>query len=411
MKYGLIGEKLGHSFSKTVHSKIADYEYELCESAKNDLDSFMKSRDFCGINVTIPYKQSVIPYLDFISDEAKEIGAVNTVVNKNGKLYGYNTDFYGLKSLIEKNDIEICGKTALILGSGGTSKTANAVLKSLGAKEIFTVSRNGGEGYITYKEAYSKNAQVIINTTPVGMYPKTNDQPIKLDSFNNLEAVVDVVYNPLKTKLIIDAQSRGIKAAGGLYMLYAQAVKAAEIFCNKEIKADVFNEILKEKQNIVLIGMPSCGKTTLGKMLAKGFNKKFIDTDEEIIKKAAITIPEIFEKHGEEYFRNLESEVIKELSQNQSLVIATGGGAILRRENIDLLKQNGKIIFIDRPLDLLITTFDRPLSRNRELLEERYFERYATYCFSCDVRINADGDINTNLERVKEGFLNENFSY
>ena len=411
MKYGLIGEKLGHSFSKNVHSKIADYEYELCEIAKDDLDGFMKSRDFCGINVTIPYKEAVIKHLDFVSEEAKEIGAVNTVVNKNGKLYGYNTDFYGLKSLIEKNDIEICGKTALILGSGGTSKTANAVLKSLGVKEIFTVSRNGGEGYITYEEAYSKNAQVIINTTPVGMYPKTNDQPIKLDSFNNLEAVVDVVYNPLKTKLIIDAQSRGIKAAGGLYMLYAQAVKAAEIFCNKEIKADVFNEILKEKQNIVLIGMPSCGKTTLGKMLAEGFNKKFIDTDEEIIKKTGITIPEIFEKHGEEYFRNLESEVIKELSQNQSLVIATGGGAILRRENIELLKQNGKIIFIDRPLDLLITTLDRPLSRNRELLEERYFERYATYCFSCDVRINADSDINTNLERVKEGFLNENFSY
>lgn len=411
MKYGLIGEKLGHSFSKTVHSKIADYEYELCEIAKDDLDGFMKSRDFCGINVTIPYKEAVIKHLDFVSEEAKEIGAVNTVVNKNGKLYGYNTDFYGLKSLIEKNDIEICGKTALILGSGGTSKTANAVLKSLGVKEIFTVSRNGGEGYITYEEAYSKNAEVIINTTPVGMYPKTNDQPIKLDSFNNLEAVVDVVYNPLKTKLIIDAQSRGIKAAGGLYMLYAQAVKAAEIFCDKEIKADVFNDILKEKQNIVLIGMPSCGKTTLGKMLAKGFNKKFIDTDEEIIKKVGITIPEIFKKHGEEYFRNLESEVIKELSQNQSLVIATGGGAILRRENIDLLKQNGKIIFIDRPLDLLITTLDRPLSSNRELLEERYFERYATYCFSCDVRINADGDINTNLERVKEGFLNENFSY
>ena len=411
MKYGLIGEKLGHSFSKMVHSKIADYEYELCEIAKNDLDSFMKSRDFCGINVTIPYKQAVIPYLDFISDEAKEIGAVNTVVNKNGKLFGFNTDFFGLKSLIKKNDIEIRNKTVLVLGSGGTSKTANAVLKSLGAKEVFTVSRSGGEGYITYEEAYSKDVQVIINTTPVGMYPKTDEQPIKLDNFKGLEAVVDVIYNPLKTKLIIDAQSRGIKAVGGLYMLYAQAVKAAEIFSDNEIKADVFEKILKEKQNLVLIGMPSCGKTTLGKMLAEEFGKEFVDTDEEIIKKAGITIPKIFEKYGEEYFRNLESEVIRELSVKQLLVIATGGGAVLRKENIDALKQNGKIIFIDRPLDMLITTDDRPLSSSREALEERYFERYSLYCFASDVRINADGDINTNLKRVKEGFLNENFSY
>ncbi len=410
MKYGLIGEKLGHSFSKTVHSKIADYDYELLEIAKTDLDAFMQKRDFCGINVTIPYKQAVIPYLDYISDEAQKIGAVNTVVNKNGKLYGYNTDFFGLKSLIEKNGIEIFEKTVLVLGSGGTSKTANAVCKKLGAKQIFTVSRGGGEGLITYEEAYTKSAQIIINTTPCGMYPKTDEQPIKLDGFKELEAVIDVIYNPLKTKLIIDAQSRGIKSVGGLYMLYAQALKAAEIFCDNEIKTDAFNEILKEKQNLVLIGMPSSGKTTLGKLLSKDFKKEFIDTDLEIVKKAGMEIPEIFEKYGEDYFRNLESEVIKELSLKQSLVIATGGGAVLRRENIEALNQNGKIVFIDRPLEMLITTNDRPLSSSREALEKRYYERYSIYCFASDVRINADGDINTNLERVKEGFLNENFS-
>ena len=410
MKYGLIGEKLGHSFSKTVHSKIADYEYCLFEIAKADLNTFMQKRDFCGINVTIPYKQAVIPYLDYISDEAKSIGAVNTVVNKNGKLYGYNTDFFGLKLLIEKNNIEITNKTVLILGSGGTSKTAKAVCESLSAKEIFTVSRSGGEGLITYEEAYTKNAQIIINTTPLGMYPNIDAKPIKLEGFNGLEAVVDVIYNPLKTRLVIDAENRGIRAVGGLYMLYAQAVSAAEIFSDNEIKTNAFNEILKEKQNIVLIGMPSCGKTTSGKLLAQELGKEFIDTDLEIVKKAGMEIPEIFEKFGEEYFRNLESEAIKELSQNQSLVIATGGGAVLRSENVDALRQNGKIIFIDRPLDMLITTDDRPLSSSRELLEERYYERYPTYCFSCDVRINADGDINTNLERIKEGFLNENFS-
>ena len=230
MKYGLIGEKLGHSFSKTVHSKIADYEYCLFEIAKADLNTFMQKRDFCGINVTIPYKQAVIPYLDYISDEAKSIGAVNTVVNKNGKLYGYNTDFFGLKLLIEKNNIEITNKTVLILGSGGTSKTAKAVCESLSAKDVFTVSRSGGEELITYEEAYTKNAQIIINTTPLGMYPNTDSKPIKLEGFNGLEAVVDVIYNPLKTRLVIDAENRGIRAVGGLYMLYAQAVSAAEIF-------------------------------------------------------------------------------------------------------------------------------------------------------------------------------------
>ncbi|MBO5358953.1 MAG: shikimate 5-dehydrogenase [Clostridia bacterium] len=409
MKYGLIGEKLGHSFSKVVHSKIADYDYDLFEIAKPDLDAFMQKRDFCGINVTIPYKEAVIPYLDEISAEAKSIGAVNTIVNKNGKLYGYNTDFYGLKGLIEYNNIEIKNKIVLILGSGGTSKTANAVCKSLGAKEIFIASRKGGEGFVTYTEALKLKPEIIINTTPCGMYPNNSDTPINLEKFSSIEAVVDVVYNPLKTRLVLDAHKKGIKAVGGLYMLYMQAVKAAEIFLEKEITTNAFNEIFKDKQSLVLIGMPSCGKTTLGKLLSKELGKTFVDTDDEIVKAANMPIPEIFEKFGEEYFRDLEAKVVAELSAKQGLVIATGGGVILRRENVEALKQNGSIIFIDRPLDLLITTDDRPLSSSRELLEKRYYERYATYCLSCDVRINADSDINTNLKRIKEGFLNENF--
>ena len=244
MKYGLIGEKLGHSFSKTVHSKIADYDYELLEISKQEIDSFLKKRDFLGINVTIPYKQTVMPYLDFISDEAKSIGAVNTVVNKNGKLYGYNTDFFGLKALIEKNNIEILGKTVLILGSGGTSKTANAVCKSMFAKEIYIVSRSGENGTVSYDAAKKIKAEVIINTTPCGMYPKNYDAPIDLGDFENLQAVVDVVYNPLNTALVLSAEKRGIKAVGGLYMLYIQAVKAAELFLEKEITNNVFSKIL-----------------------------------------------------------------------------------------------------------------------------------------------------------------------
>lgn len=409
MKYGLIGEKLGHSFSKTVHSKIASYDYELLEIPKTDIDSFMQKRDFCCINVTIPYKETVIPYLDEISDEAKSIGAVNTIVNKNGRLFGYNTDFYGLSSLINKNSIEINNKTVLILGSGGTSKTANAVCESMNARKIFTVSRNGGEGFITYQQAAAIDAEVIINTTPVGMFPNNFAVPISLDGFKNLEAVVDVIYNPLKTQLVLSAQRRGIKAVGGLYMLYAQAVKAAEIFTENEIKTHVFNDIFKEKQNLVLVGMPSCGKTTFGKILSAELNKSFIDTDEEIIKRSGMPISEIFEKFGEKYFRDLESEVINDLSAYQGMVIATGGGAILREENVNALKQNGKIIFIDRPLSMLITTDDRPLSKSRELLEKRYNERYGIYSSVCDVKIKADGEINDTAKLIKEGFLNENF--
>ncbi len=403
MKYGLIGEKLGHSFSKLVHSKIADYDYELLEIDKQDIDLFFKNRDFCGINVTIPYKQTVMQYLDYISDEAQKIGAVNTVLNKNGKLYGYNTDYFGLKSLIKSNNIEVCGKTVLILGSGGTSKTANAVCIDMLAKQIYTVSRSGENGAISYDKAKEIDADVIINTTPCGMYPKNFEQPIDLTPFKNLKAVVDVVYNPLKTPLVLAAQKQGIKATGGLYMLYMQAVKAAEIFLNKDIKTNVYDEILNEKQNIVLIGMPSCGKTTLGKILAQELNKKFIDTDDEIVKKAQMPITEIFEKFGEQHFRMLETQVIKEVSRNQGLVIATGGGAVLKSENVQALKQNGKILFIDRPLSKLLVTDDRPLSKTVNHLEELYNQRYNIYTTVCDCKINADGDINTNLKRIKEG--------
>ncbi len=409
MKYGLIGEKLGHSFSKTVHRKIADYDYELCEISKTDFADFMQKSDFVGINVTIPYKESVMPYLDEISEEAKKIASVNTVINKNGKLFGFNTDFFGLSALIDKNGIEIENKTVLILGSGGTSKTANAVCKNKNAGQIFTVSRKAENGFISYDEALKTNAEIIINTTPVGMFPNSLAKPIELKKFKNLKAVIDVIYNPLKTQLIIEAEGLGVKAVGGLYMLYSQAVKAAEIFKGKEIKADAFNEILKEKQNLVLVGMPSSGKTTFGKALASKLNKQFVDTDEEIINRAKMPICEIFSQYGEKHFRDLEAEAIKEISSKQSLVIATGGGAVLRKENIDALKQNGKIIFIDRPLEMLITSSDRPLSQNRQQLEKLYNERYNIYQSVCDVKITADGDIKTNVQKIKEGFLNENF--
>ncbi|MBR6510211.1 MAG: shikimate dehydrogenase [Clostridia bacterium] len=411
MEYGLIGEKLGHSFSKTVHNKLADYEYELLEIKPQDLEEFIRIKNFKAINVTIPYKELVIPYLDEIDDVAKKIGAVNTVVNRNGKLYGFNTDFFGLSGLIEYNGITLSSKKVLILGSGGTSKTAYAVAESLNAREICVVSRKGGNGFITYEEAYKnhKDAEIIINTTPCGMYPNNQSMAIDINCFNKLNAVIDVIYNPIKTALVIEAEKRGITAIGGLYMLISQAVFAAEKFLSSQIEKEktenIFKEILKEKQNIVLIGMPSCGKSTIGKMLSEKSGKTFVDTDEEIVKLSKMAIPEIFEKYGENHFRDLESEVIKEVSKKQETIIATGGGAILRQENIDLLKQNSILFFIDRPLEFLESTADRPLSSNREMLEKRYNERYEKYVSAADKIIKVSNDLEENLSLIKEGFF------
>ncbi len=406
MEYGCIGEKLKHSFSKEIHALLADYEYTIKEIPREELHSFLQKRCFKAINVTIPYKQEVIPYLDFVSEKAKEIGAVNTIVNKGGKLLGFNTDFYGLTSLINRAGITVENKKVLILGSGGTSLTANAVAKSLKAKSIYRVSRSGGEGLITYDEMYQKHtdAEIIINTTPVGMYPNINATPINISNFAKLEGVVDAIYNPLRTKLVSDAKRRGVKATGGLYMLVAQAAKAVEKFLDTEISLstteNVYKKVRETKQNIVLIGMAGCGKTTIGKALSKELGLEFIDTDEEIVKRENTTITEIFKNKGEQYFRDIESKVIEEISAQSGKVIATGGGAILDPKNIDSLKLNGKLYFIDRPLKSLVATADRPLSSNRADLERRYFERYDKYIAAADVTIKATDRVDQNVKLI-----------
>lgn len=414
MEYGLIGEKLGHSFSKTVHNLIGGYNYELKEIAKEEIESFIKAKAFKGINVTIPYKETVIPYLDSIDESAKKIGAVNTVVNKDGKLLGYNTDFYGLKALIEKSNIGIKDKKVLILGSGGTSKTAFAVAKEMGAKEILIVSRNLADGLITYEQVYKEHsdAEIIINTTPVGMYSKIGIKPIEIDSFGNLCGVIDVVYNPLNSALVTEAKLKGIKATGGLYMLISQAVFAAEKFLNKEIPKTetdrIYTEILNDKRSIVLIGMPSSGKSTVGRELAKKMGKDFFDSDNEIEKIINMDIPQFFKEYGEKQFREIESMVIANLSLKQSSVIATGGGAVINGRNMDLLKENGFVVFLDRSIENLIATDDRPMSSSKEMLQKRYDERYKIYCESADFIIDANGTVEQNVNKIKEGFLNEN---
>ena len=416
MEYGLIGEKLSHSFSKEIHNYLADYSYELKEISPENLEEFMLSKNFKAINVTIPYKEAVIPYLDEISDNAKQIGAVNTVINKDGKLFGFNTDFLGLRELITHNDITLKDKKVLILGSGGTSKTALAVANALEAREVYRISRKGGESLITYTQAYETqhDAEIIINTTPCGMYPNIGETAIRIDEFHNLEAVVDVVYNPLSSALIVEAKKRKIKAVGGLFMLVAQAFFACELFKDEKLPkakmAEIHSEILSEKQNIVLIGMPGCGKTTIGKALAETLDKEFIDTDDEIVKQVGISIPEIFKTQGEKVFREIESQVISEISARQGRVIATGGGAVLNSRNVELLKENGKVIFLDKDIDDIVTTSDRPLSSNKQDLQKRYDERYEIYVSSADFKIHCSNDVNYNVNMIKEVIFSEYFS-
>ena len=411
MEYGCIGEKLTHSFSKEIHARLFDYDYEIREIPKDELKAFMTERNFKAINVTIPYKQDVIPYLDWLRDTAKQIGAVNTIINRNGKLYGYNTDFAGMTALIKLNGIEISGKLVLVLGSGGTSKTAVAVAKSLGARRVIRVSRTAKEDCITYEEAYKNfaDAEVIINTTPCGMYPNIIGGPINLDGFPKTEAVVDAIYNPLRSNLVIKAKAKGINATGGLYMLVAQAAVAAELFTNttvsKEKIYDVYKKIVATKRNIVLTGMPSCGKSTVGKHLADELGMQFVDTDEEIVKLAGKPISQIFADLGENGFRDIESHAVATVSAKQNCIIATGGGAVLREQNVTLLKGNGTIYFIDRPLEKLVSTDDRPLSSNRDDLIKRYNERYDIYCNTADKRIVNDGEIETLIDAIKEDFL------
>ena len=405
MKYAVIGEKLGHSFSKVIHEHFAPYKYDIVEVSPDDFDAFMTKRDFSGINVTIPYKQRVMEYLSYIDPMAQEIGAVNTVVNRDGVLYGYNTDFGGLKKLILRQGFDFTDQKVLILGSGGTSKTAFAVSKALGAASVLRVSR---KGELTYENVLSLHADAdfIINTTPCGMFPKNDTAAISLDGFESLQGVVDVVYNPLETKLVRQAKEKGIDGCCGLYMLVSQAVLASEIFLDtsydESVYEDTYRFVLSKKQNIVLTGMPGSGKSTIGKALSEKLGKEFIDTDELIIKNEKMPISEIFARHGESYFRFAETEAIKEASAKSGFVIATGGGAVLKKENVDYLRSNGKIFFLNRPIEDILPTDDRPLSSTRADLQKRFDERYPIYQKTADEEIFVDGKVENAVRRIEE---------
>lgn len=409
MKYGLIGEHLKHSYSCEIHAQIADYEYELHEIPPSGLGGFLKKREFNAINVTIPYKQDVIPYLDEISDTAKRIGAVNTIVNRNGRLYGDNTDFAGMLALARHIGVDMKGRKVLILGTGGASKTGHALAEYMGAESVFYVSRSGKDGSITYEQAVTghSDAQIIINATPVGMFPKQDGSPIDISAFPKLEGVIDAIYNPLRTNLILDAQERGIPAEGGLYMLSAQAVHASAVFrdipLDESLVDKAFKSVKNDKQSIVLIGMPSSGKTTVGRILAEKCGKELADTDEYIVRKIGMPISDFFAKFGEAEFRRIEKETVAELSATGGRSIATGGGAVLDPENVRALKQNGVLVFLDRRPENLVATDDRPLASRRSALEKLYTERYDIYCAAAELHIDA----NTTPEAEADAILKE----
>ena len=407
MQCGLLGEHLSHSFSPQIHKNLATYDYQLYEVTPENLDAFLKAKSFDGINVTIPYKKSVIPYCDKLTETAMLLGAVNTIVRqKDGTLLGHNTDYQGFRSMVEHSGLQLRGKKVLVLGSGGASVTVVAVLNKLGANPV-VISRSGKDNY-TNLDCHT-DAAAIVNTTPVGMYPHNGQCPLNLEQFPVLEGVLDLIYNPHKTELLLQAESRGIIAKNGLWMLVAQAKESAEYFTDSHIGDDVILKIysnLKEQtENIVLIGMPGCGKSTLGKILAEKLQKQFVDTDVEIESDANMKIPEIFQKYGEQKFRQIEASVMERIGKQSGLVIATGGGCVTTPQNYKHLHQNGRIIWIKRELAALPTN-GRPLS-NKDTLQELYNNRKPLYEQFSDIVIEnnhtAENAVNAILRELKKG--------
>lgn len=403
LKCGLLGEKLGHSYSPQIHSMLADYEYKLFEKSPEELEDFLKSGEFDGLNVTIPYKKSVMPYCAELSPTAAQIGSVNTIVRRSdGSLYGDNTDAFGFENLIVHNGIEVKGKKALVLGTGGASVTAQAVLKNLGASEVVVISRKGEDNYENI--AKHADAEIIANTTPVGMYPNNGKAAVDLTQFPKLSGVLDVVYNPARTALLLQAEKLRIPCAGGLYMLVSQAKRSCELFTGKSIpdsEIDRIERVLSHQmQNIVIIGMPGSGKTAVSTMLAERLGRKIFDTDTIVSEKAGMTIPEIFAAQGEAGFRKLETEATAEVGKLSGNIISTGGGVVTVADNYELLHQNGVIVWIERDTNKLARD-GRPISLSSDL-NELYAARLPLYERFADIKADNNGDINDTVNAIME---------
>lgn len=401
LRLGLIGEKLGHSFSPAIHAKLGTPQYGLFELRPEELGAFLEGDNFDGANVTIPYKKAVMPYCAELTDQAKRIGSVNTLVRRvDGTLLGHNTDYDGFLYMLRSAGAEVAGKKCLILGTGGASLTVHTVLQDLGAREIVYISRTGENNYQNLDR--HADARIIVNATPVGMYPKTGVAPVDLAMFPDCEGVFDLIYNPARTQLLLDAEKQGIPCANGLGMLVAQAKAASERFRDITIPDQVVREITeqmeRETKNILLVGMPGCGKSTIGRLLAKKLKRPLVDTDEVIVEKIGCTIPEYFASHGEEAFRAREHEALRETACRSGLVIATGGGIVTRRENWDPLRENSVVVFLRRDISKLPTK-GRPISQSNDL-NQLYETRRPLYEAVADLVVN-----NEKIDRTVEEIL------
>ena len=396
---GLLGRKLGHSYSPQIHAELADYTYSLFEKEPEELENFLKGGTFSGLNVTVPYKKSVIPYLDALSPRAQALGAVNTIVHRDGKLIGHNTDYFGFAQMLQQSGLVVAGKKVLVLGSGGASNTAVAVLQEQQA-QVVVISRSGSNNYENLH--LHQDARVIVNTTPVGMYPNTGNAPLSLVDFPQLEGVLDVIYNPARTTLLQEAEARGLVAVNGLLMLVAQAVEASQWFTGNEAAPEkishIHSKLRRQMENIVLIGMPGSGKSSVGRYLAERTGKAFADADEKIVELAGKSIPDIFAQDGEAVFRAWETKALAELCKGSGLVIATGGGCVTRPENYPLLRQNGTCFCLERDLSLL-SVEGRPLSQKGKL-EEMYAIRKPLYDAFAEHFIDCNGTIPSAAEQI-----------
>lgn len=402
-KCGLLGEKLGHSYSPQIHAMLADYEYRLYEKSREEVEDFLRAGAWDGLNVTIPYKKTVVPYCAELSDMARRLGSVNTLVRRpDGSLYGDNTDATGFELLVRRSGAEIRGKKALVLGSGGASVTVRAVLEKLGASPVVVISRKGEDNYGNLSR--HADAEIIANTTPLGMFPKNGEAAVDLRAFPRCEAVFDVVYNPARTALLLQAEALNIPHAGGLYMLVAQAKRSSELFTGAEIpdgEIDRIEGVLsRQMQNIVLIGMPGCGKSSVARLLGERLGRPVYEADAEVEKAQGRSIPEIFAAGGEEAFRTLETQTLRELGKLSGAVISTGGGCVTREENYPLLHQNGRLVWLRRDTALLPKE-GRPLSLKNDL-REMYRQRKDKYARFADVSVDNDGTLSETVEKILE---------
>ncbi len=391
MKYGLLGRHLSHTYSPIIHGLLGNKNYTVFDKEPDELDQFMRSGEFAGINVTIPYKTAVLPYCTELSPQAQKVGAVNTIIRReDGSLYGHNSDYFGFYATLQKSGLSVKNKKVLVLGSGGASKAVCAVLGDMQANTVI-ISRSGENNYDNLH--LHQDAAVIVNATPLGMYPNTGVSALSLNGFPALEGVLDVIYNPGRTQLLLDAEHMGLVTKNGLYMVVAQAVECAKMFMNKDIPNSeidrIYHYLKAQRENIVLIGMPGCGKTTVGKLLAEALGKTFIDSDEAIVKAANMPIPQIFKEGGEEQFRKLETQALSLLGKQSGQVIATGGGCVTRPENYDLLHQNARIIWLQRNIEDLPTD-GRPLSLSRNL-DDMYAVRKPMYESFADFSVQNSG--------------------